>query len=91
MAIKKIVVKNIGACLIRIEKQDLKPDDVLEVSEAQVNSQAFKYLFLRKELEFEDDPKRTREYIAEIKKAAKVKPEKEVKDIEDLETGKEYK
>lgn len=91
MAIKKIAVKNIGACLIRIEKQDLKPDDVLEVSEAQVNSQAFKYLFLRKELEFEDDPKRTREYIAEIKKVAKVKPEKAVKDIEDLETGKEYK
>lgn len=88
---KKNVIKNIGACLVRIEKQDLKPDGTLEVTEEQIKSQAFKYLFLRKDIEFDDDPKRTREYIAEIKKAAKVKPEKEVKDIEELETGKEYK
>lgn len=82
---KTVTLQNIGACLIRIGKVDVPPEKTIDVDESYIKTQAAKYHFYRQELEFYDDPKRTREFIAELKAKAKVEPEKT---IEELETGK---
>lgn len=82
---KTVTLQNVGACLIRIGKVDVLPEKTVDVDESYINSQAAKYHFYREELEFYDDPKRTREFIAELAKVAKKEPEKS---IEELEKGK---
>lgn len=82
---KTVELQNIGACLIRIGKVDVPPEGKITVDESYINSQAAKYHFHRKELEFYDDPKRTREFCEALKAKAKKEP---VKTIEELETGK---
>lgn len=84
-------IKNIGACLIRVNKVNMSPGESIEVDDASLKSQAFKHLFLSKVVEFEDDPKRTREFISEIVSTTKIKPKKEAKSIEELETGADIK
>lgn len=79
-------IVNIGACVIRIEKKDHKPGEEFEVSAEFLASQAAKNLFLSKQIEFLDDSKRTREFIADIKR----KEEKELTK-EQLEQGSEIK
>lgn len=85
MAAKPISLQNIGACLIRVGKTDVAPNGLVEVTEEQLNSQGIKYLFNREELGFEDDPKRTREFLAKIREKVKAKPvaEKSLKELED--------
>jgi hypothetical protein len=84
-AAKPISLQNIGACLIRIGKVDVPPDGLIEVTEAQLNSQGVKYLFNREELGFEDDPKRTREFLAKIRE--KAKPAQKEKTLAEREDG----
>lgn len=77
MAVEKTIkLQNTGACLIRFNKVDVVPEGTFEVTEAQLNSQAIKYLFNRGEVQFEDDPKRTRDYLAKIRENVKPKVEK---------------
>lgn len=83
---KAIKVQNVGACLIRIGKEDVVPEGVIEITDEQLNSQAVKYLFNRNELMFEDDPKRTREFLAKIREKVKAKPA-EAKTLKELEDG----
>lgn len=85
-AAKVIKVQNVGACLIRIGKEDVVPEGVIEITDEQLNSQAVKYLFNRNELMFEDDPKRTREFLAKIREKVKAKPA-ESKSLKELEDG----
>lgn len=87
---KTVSIKNIGVCLIRINKQDLPPDAEMEVTATEIESQSMKSMFHTKMIEFTDDPKRTREYIAEIREKAKFKP-KTQKSIEELEKGSTIK
>lgn len=82
MAAKKNVMKNIGACLVRIGMVDVKPNETIELTDEQLNSQGVKSLLHREVLEFEDDPKRTRELLEVIRKKAKPKEEKTIEQRE---------
>ena len=82
MAAKKNVMKNIGACLLRIGMVDVKPNETIEITEEQLNSQGVKSLLHREVLEFEDDPKRTRELLEVIRKKAKPQEEKTIEQRE---------
>lgn len=91
MATKTVKIKNIGACLLRINKTNVSPDESIEVDESEIKSPAFKHLFISGVVEFEDDPKKTRELVEEFKSSVKVKKKKEPKSIEELETGADIK
>lgn len=80
-------LKNIGVCLIRVNMKDVAPEKTFEVDDVQLHSQAIKYLFNRSEIEFDDDPKRTREHVEAIRKGAR-KPE--VKSFGEREEGREF-
>lgn len=81
-----ITLVNIGLCIIRIAKEDLAPGDEFEVSPEFLKTQAAKNLFVSKQVEFLDDSKRTKAFIADIK-------QKKVKELtkEQLEDGGEIK
>ncbi|WPJ54197.1 hypothetical protein RCIP0073_00007 [Klebsiella phage RCIP0073] len=81
-----ITLVNIGLCIIRIAKEDLAPGDEFEVLPEFLKTQAAKNLFVSKQVEFLDDSKRTKAFIADIK-------QKKVKELtkEQLEDGGEIK
>lgn len=83
-------MKNIGNCLVRVAGVDVVPGASFELTADQLNSQGIKSLVYGKYVEFEDDPAKTREYIADVVKAAKPK-QQEDKTIEQLENGKTIK
>lgn len=91
MAIKTVKIKNIGACLLRINKTNVSPSESVDVDESEIKSQAFKHLFISGVVEFEDEPKKTRELVAEFNSSIKTKKKKEPKSIEELETGADIK
>lgn len=80
-------LKNIGLCLIRVNMKDVPPEQTFEVDDVQLNSQAINYLFNRGDVEFDDNPKLTREHVAAIKKGAR-KPES--KSFGAREEGREF-
>lgn len=82
-----IAVTNAGSCLLRIGMVDVSPGGEIEITPEQLASQGVKSLFHRGELEFTDDPKRTREYLVEIRK--KARKEKELT-LKERETGETY-
>lgn len=81
-----IILANIGLCVIRIAKEDRAPGDEFEVQPDFLETQAAKNLFVSRQVEFLDDSKRTKEFIASIKKTK----EKELTK-EQLEDGGEIK
>lgn len=84
MATEKLIkLENCGACLIRIGKVDVAPEGKFEVTEEQLNSQGIKYLFNREEVQFEDNPKRTREFLAKIREKKKPVVEKSLAEREE--------
>lgn len=91
MANKTVKIKNIGACLLRINKTNVSPGESIEVDESEIRSPAFKHLFISGVVEFEDEPKKTRELVEEFKSTVKTKKKKEPKSIEELETGADIK
>lgn len=86
-----VKIKNIGACLLRINKTNVSPGESVDVDESEIKSQAFKHLFLSGVIEFEDEPKKTRELVEEFNSGVKKKKKKEPKSIEELETGADIK
>lgn len=87
MAAKKNIIKNVGACLASIEGKDVAPNATLELSDEQLKSQGVFYLFNRGEIEFEDDPKRTREFVEAGLKARNPKPAEPEKTLKELENA----
>lgn len=81
-----ITLVNIGLCVIRIDKEDYAPEAEFEVQPEFLETQAAKNLFVSKQVEFLDDSKRTKDFIAGIKR----KKEKELTK-EQLEDGGEIK
>ncbi|QEG10412.1 hypothetical protein KMI8_8 [Klebsiella phage KMI8] len=81
-----IILVNIGLCVIRINKEDYAPEAEFEVQPDFLESQAAKNLFVSRQVEFLDDSKRTKAFIAAIK-------QKKVKELtkEQLEDGGEIK
>lgn len=65
-----VKLQNVGACAIRFKGVTYVYDQVFEVSEEEVDR--FRHEIFKGRVEFYDDPKRTREYIAAVK--AKAKP-----------------
>lgn len=80
----KIVVLVHG--LVRIGKQDFVTDDVVEITDEQLDSQAIKYLFVKGFVEFLDARDKTRQYVQEIRSGKRIKEHPE-KTVEELETG----
>lgn len=84
----KIVVLVHG--LVRIGKQDFVTDDVVEITDEQLHSQAIKYLFVKGFVEFLDARDKTREFVKEIRSSNRIKEQPE-KTVEELEKGAEIK
>jgi hypothetical protein len=84
----KIVILVHG--LVRIGKQDFVTDDVVEITDEQLHSQAIKYLFVKGFVEFLDARDKTREYVKEIRSSKRIKEQPE-KTVEELEKGAEIK
>lgn len=84
----KIVVLVHG--LIRIGKMDFVTDDVVEITDEQLHSQAIKYLFVKGFVEFLDARDKTREFVKEIRSGNRIKEQPE-KTVEELEKGAEIK
>lgn len=77
-----------GALMVRIAGEKYTHDDEFEVTAEQLASQGVKHLFISKQVEFADDHKRTKAYIASIK----VKKDRYAgKSVEQLEDGGEFK
>lgn len=58
----------VAPCPIKIGDKYPTQDSVIEVSDDELSSQAWKHLFVTGRVVFEDDTKRTREYIQSIKR-----------------------
>lgn len=65
-----VQLQNVGACAIRFKGVTYVYGQVFEVSEEEVDR--FRHEIFKGRVEFYDNPKRTREYIAAVK--AKAKP-----------------
>lgn len=80
----KIVVLVHG--LIRVGKSDYVTDDVIEIDDEQLNSQAIKYLFIKGFVEFLDARDKTRQFVNDIRSGKRIKEQPE-KTVEQLEEG----
>lgn len=81
----KIVVLVHG--LVRVGKKDFVTDDVIEITDEQLESQAIKYLFVKGFVEFLDARDKTRDYVKQILAAGKRIKDQPEKTIEELEKG----
>lgn len=71
-----ITLTSIGSCPIVLSPSVvIAPGDSFDVSEDQVNSQAFKHLFVTGSVEFKDDAGRTAEYLEKAREKLKEKDE----------------
>lgn len=65
-----VQLQNVGACAIRYKGKNYVYEQVFEVAEGEIDN--FRHEIFKGRVEFYDDPKRTREYVAAVK--AKAKP-----------------
>ena len=61
--------QNVGACAIRYKGTNYVYEQVFEVPESEIDR--FRHEIFKGRVEFYDNPKRTREYIAAVKAIAK--------------------
>lgn len=64
-----IQLQNVGACAIRYKGTNYVYEQVFEVPESEIDR--FRHEIFKGRVEFYDNPKRTREYIAAVKANAK--------------------
>ena len=64
-----VKLQNVGACAIRYKGKNYVYEQVFEVPESEIDR--FRHEIFKGRVEFYDDPKRTREYIAAVKANAK--------------------
>ena len=64
-----VQLQNVGACAIRYKGTNYVYEQVFEVPESEVDR--FRHEIFKGRVEFYDNPKRTREYIAAVKATAK--------------------
>ena len=64
-----VQLQNVGACAIRYKGKNYVYDQVFEVPESEIDR--FRHEIFKGRVEFYDNPKRTREYIAAVKATAK--------------------
>lgn len=65
----KVQLQNVGACALRFKGVTYVYDQVFEVEPEEVDR--FRHEIFKGRVEFYDDPKRTREYVAAVKEKAK--------------------
>lgn len=65
-----VTMENVGACLIKFDGKKVLPGETFEIEESQVDR--FRHDIFKGRVEFYDDIRRTRDYIAKVK--AKAKP-----------------
>nr|CAK6604747.1 unknown function [Klebsiella phage vB_Kpn_K54lambda2] len=64
-----VQLQNVGACAIRYKGTNYVYEQVFEVPESEIDR--FRHEIFKGRVEFYDNPKRTREYIAAVKANAK--------------------
>lgn len=64
-----VQLQNVGACAIRYKGTNYVYEQVFEVPESEIDR--FRHEIFKGRVEFYDNPKRTREYIAAVKATAK--------------------
>lgn len=64
-----VQLQNVGACAIRYKGTNYVYEQVFEVPESEIDR--FRHEIFKGRVEFYDNPKRTREYIATVKAKAK--------------------
>lgn len=65
-----VKMENVGACLVKFDGKKVLPGETFEIEESQVDR--FRHDIFKGRVEFYDDIRRTRDYIAKVK--AKAKP-----------------
>ena len=65
-----VQLQNVGACAIRYKGANYVYEQVFEVPESEIDR--FRHEIFKGRVEFYDNPKRTREYIAEVCKTGKL-------------------
>lgn len=64
-----VQLQNVGACAIRYKGKNYVYEQVFELPESEIDR--FRHEIFKGRVEFYDNPKRTREYIAAVKTTAK--------------------
>lgn len=64
-----VTMENVGACLIKFDGKKVLPGETFEIEESQVDR--FRHDIFKGRVEFHDDIRRTRDYIAAVKSKAK--------------------
>ena len=68
-ALQVVQLQNVGACAIRYKGKNYVYEQVFEVPENEIDR--FRHEIFKGRVEFYDNPKRTREYIAAVKAKSK--------------------